>query len=98
MILGAAYGLAGFIKGLGILAVKQYNVLTDLTDAIQDKANATRREGLLESVFDIVSNIKSAFLFVGAIFCLEMLMLEMMTLKIDNKKNTIKYDFFGRSF
>ncbi|CAF1278175.1 unnamed protein product [Adineta ricciae] len=44
---GAAYGLAGFIKGLGILAVKQYNVLTDLTDAIQDKANATRREGAL---------------------------------------------------
>ena len=73
MILGAAYGLAGFIKGLGILAVKQYNVLTDLTDAIQDKANATRREGLLESVFDIVTNIKSAFLFVGALFGLEML-------------------------
>jgi len=44
-ILGAAYGLAGFIKGLGILAVKQYNVLTELTDAIQDKTNAKRREG-----------------------------------------------------
>ena len=73
MILGAAYGLAGFIKGLGILAVKQYNVLTDLTDAIQDKANATRREGLLESVFDILTNIKSVFLFVGALFGLEML-------------------------
>jgi hypothetical protein len=47
-ILGAAYGLAGFIKGLGILAVKQYNVLTELTDAIQDKTNAKRREGLFE--------------------------------------------------
>lgn len=44
--LGAAYGLAGFIKGLGILAVKQYNVLTELTEAIQDKSNAKRREGL----------------------------------------------------
>jgi len=46
LILGAAYGLAGFIKGLGILAVKQYNVLNELTDAIQDKTNAKRREGL----------------------------------------------------
>ncbi|CAF3563233.1 unnamed protein product [Rotaria sp. Silwood1] len=44
---GAAYGLAGFIKGLGILAVKQYNVLNELTDAIQDKTNAKRREGAL---------------------------------------------------
>ncbi|CAF1165471.1 unnamed protein product [Adineta steineri] len=44
---GAAYGLAGFIKGLGILAVKQYNVLTELTEAIQDKSNAKRREGAL---------------------------------------------------
>ncbi|CAF1354193.1 unnamed protein product, partial [Didymodactylos carnosus] len=44
---GAAYGLAGFIKGLGILAVKQYNVLDELTEAIQDKTNAKRREGAL---------------------------------------------------
>ncbi len=45
--LGAAYGLAGFIKGLGILSVKQYNVLNELTDAIQDKTDAKRREGLI---------------------------------------------------
>ena len=44
---GAAYGLAGFIKGLGILSVKQYNVLNELTEAIQDKTDATRREGAL---------------------------------------------------
>jgi len=42
---GAAYGLAGFIKGLGILAVKQYNVLNDLIEAVQDKTSARRREG-----------------------------------------------------
>ena len=48
IILGAAYGLAGFIKGLGILAVKQYNVLNELTDAIQDKGNVKRREGSFE--------------------------------------------------
>lgn len=45
LFLGAAYGLAGFIKGLGILAVKQYNVLNELTEAIQDKTDVKRREG-----------------------------------------------------
>lgn len=44
---GAAYGLAGFVKGLGILSVKQYNVLNELTEALQDKANGRRREGAL---------------------------------------------------
>ena len=48
---GAAYGLAGFIKGLGILSVKQYNVLNELTEAIQDKSNARRREGINQLKF-----------------------------------------------
>jgi hypothetical protein len=69
-ILGAAYGLAGFIKGLGILAVKQYNVLTELTDAIQDKTNAKRREGLFEEKKFFFLNLSN---FLGALFGLEML-------------------------
>jgi hypothetical protein len=71
MILGAAYGLAGFIKGLGILAVKQYNVLTELTEAIQDKSDAKRREGTVR----FVTNVLFACLFIdkGALFGLEML-------------------------
>ena len=32
---GAAYGLAGLVKGLGILALKQLDIMTALTDAIQ---------------------------------------------------------------
>ena len=32
---GAAYGLAGLVKGLGILALKQLDIMTTLTDAIQ---------------------------------------------------------------
>lgn len=43
---GAAYGLAGLVKGLGILALKQQDIMTTLTDAIQDKKNFRRREGL----------------------------------------------------
>ncbi|XP_071447058.1 stalled ribosome sensor GCN1 [Hetaerina americana] len=44
---GAAYGLAGLVKGMGILALKQLNIMTTLTDAIQDKKNYRHREGAL---------------------------------------------------
>jgi len=42
---GAAYGLAGLTKGLGILALKQLDVMNTLTDAMQDKKNPKHREG-----------------------------------------------------
>ncbi|XP_077163690.1 stalled ribosome sensor GCN1 isoform X1 [Paroedura picta] len=44
---GAAYGLAGLVKGLGILSLKQQEMMATLTDAIQDKKNFRRREGAL---------------------------------------------------
>ncbi|KAH0625453.1 hypothetical protein JD844_014982 [Phrynosoma platyrhinos] len=44
---GAAYGLAGLVKGLGILSLKQQEMMVKLTDAIQDKKNFRRREGAL---------------------------------------------------
>ncbi|KAF7282220.1 hypothetical protein GWI33_003020 [Rhynchophorus ferrugineus] len=44
---GAAYGLAGLVKGMGILALKQYEIMTKLTDAVQDKKNYKHREGAL---------------------------------------------------
>ncbi|XP_011803991.1 PREDICTED: translational activator GCN1 [Colobus angolensis palliatus] len=43
---GAAYGLAGLVKGLGILSLKQQEMMAALTDAIQDKKNFRRREVL----------------------------------------------------
>lgn len=42
---GAAYGLAGLVKGMGILALKQLDIMNTLTSAIQDKKNYKRREG-----------------------------------------------------
>ena len=42
---GAAYGLAGLVKGLGILALKQLEIMNTLTDAMQDKKNPKHREG-----------------------------------------------------
>ncbi|VVC28179.1 Hypothetical protein CINCED_3A005946 [Cinara cedri] len=44
---GAAHGIAGVIKGLGILSLKQYDIMSTLTDAIQDKKNYKKREGAL---------------------------------------------------
>ncbi len=44
---GAAYGLAGLVKGCGILALKQQQVMDTLTEAIQDKKNPRKREGAL---------------------------------------------------
>lgn len=42
---GAAYGLAGLVKGLGILSLKQLNIMNTLTTAIQNKKNYKHREG-----------------------------------------------------
>lgn len=42
---GAAYGLAGLVKGMGILVLKQLDIMSTLTNAIQDKKFYRRREG-----------------------------------------------------
>lgn len=44
---GAAYGIAGVVKGLGILSLKQLDIMTKLTNHIQDKKNYKSREGAL---------------------------------------------------
>ncbi|XP_066249177.1 stalled ribosome sensor GCN1 [Euwallacea similis] len=57
---GAAYGLAGLVKGMGILALKQYDIMTKLTDAVQDKKNYKHREGALfafEMLFQVLGKL-----------------------------------------
>jgi hypothetical protein len=44
---GAAYGLAGVIKGLGISSLKKYNVMTVLQTAVEDKKHPSARQGAL---------------------------------------------------
>ena len=44
---GAAYGLAGLVKGLGIMTLKQLQVMSSLQEAIKDKKNYRHREGAL---------------------------------------------------
>ncbi|KAJ3285913.1 translational activator of GCN4, partial [Blyttiomyces sp. JEL0837] len=44
---GAAYGLAGVVKGRGIGSLKEYGIMTALKEAIEDKKRIERREGAL---------------------------------------------------
>ncbi|XP_011194571.1 eIF-2-alpha kinase activator GCN1 [Zeugodacus cucurbitae] len=44
---GAAYGIAGIVKGLGILSLKQFDIMSKLTTYIQEKKNYKSREGAL---------------------------------------------------
>ena len=39
--------IAGIVKGLGILSLKQLDIMGRLTEAIQNKKSATHREGAL---------------------------------------------------
>ena len=44
---GGAHGLAGIIKGLGLLSLKHLGILDKLQDAMQDKKSNQKREGAL---------------------------------------------------
>ncbi|KAK8589608.1 hypothetical protein V6N13_088443 [Hibiscus sabdariffa] len=44
---GAAFGLAGVVKGLGLSSLKKYGVVTVLRDAFADRNSAKSREGAL---------------------------------------------------
>ncbi|CDK24258.1 unnamed protein product [Kuraishia capsulata CBS 1993] len=44
---GAAYGIAGLVKGSGIKSLADHDVIRRLTDAADDKKNAKRREGVI---------------------------------------------------
>ena len=42
---GAAYGLAGIVKGLGMAALKNYDVINVLKSYIEDKKDQQARRG-----------------------------------------------------
>ena len=44
---GAAFGVAGLVKGLGIMSLKQHQVISQLQEAIEDKKSVNRRTGAL---------------------------------------------------
>lgn len=52
---GAAYGLAGAVKGCGIIALKQYEILQALGTQVEDKKSQSSRQGALLA-FECLSN------------------------------------------
>ena len=58
---GAAYGIAGIVKGLGILSLKQLDIMTSLTDAIQNKKSVRHREGALFAFEQLCSMLGRLF-------------------------------------
>ncbi|KAM0542013.1 hypothetical protein ACHAPJ_012988 [Fusarium lateritium] len=44
---GSAYGLAGLVMGRGIAALREYRILSTLTDAMENKKEANQRESAL---------------------------------------------------
>ncbi|KAI0827665.1 ARM repeat-containing protein [Trametes gibbosa] len=53
---GAAYGLAGAIKGLGIHAIKEYDIIERLKTATEDKKRFEPRQGAMFA-FETFSNV-----------------------------------------
>lgn len=65
-------GLAGLVKGMGILSLKQFEIMAKLNAAISDKKNARHREGKTPN--DSLYRRCSMFLsFSGALLAIEML-------------------------
>jgi len=53
---GAAYGLAGVVHGRGILALREFRIMTTLKGAIENKKDVNHREGALLA-YELLSTI-----------------------------------------
>ncbi|KAI5960043.1 GCN1 [Candida pseudojiufengensis] len=63
---GAAYGIAGLVKGHGVKALSEIDVIRNLTDASDDKKNATKRESVslvFEALSKLLGNYFEPFVF-----------------------------------
>ncbi|KAI0800349.1 ARM repeat-containing protein [Fomes fomentarius] len=58
---GAAYGLAGVVKGLGIVSIKEYNIIDRLRAATEDKKRFEPRQGALFAFETLMSTLGRLF-------------------------------------
>lgn len=58
---GAAYGLAGLIKGRGISSIAEFRVMQRLEDAIGDKKNVNARQGALMAYETLIATVQRLF-------------------------------------
>ncbi|KAF5102408.1 hypothetical protein D0Z03_000420 [Geotrichum reessii] len=57
---GAAYGLAGLVKGVGISALADYDIIRTLTEAVEDRRDAKKRQGA-QFAFETLSQSLGSF-------------------------------------
>jgi len=58
---GAAYGLAGMVKGLKLSSLKKYSILDKLAETVKDKKSAKAREGALFAYERLFATLGSSF-------------------------------------
>ncbi|KAL6074695.1 eIF-2-alpha kinase activator GCN1 [Balamuthia mandrillaris] len=58
---GAAFGLAGVVKGIGVPSLKQYNIVTKLTTMVENKKHANTRQGALFAFETLTNVLKLSF-------------------------------------
>ena len=58
---GAAYGLAGLIKGRGIASIAEFNVMARLAQAVEDKKNTNGRQGTMMAYETLIATLQRLF-------------------------------------
>jgi hypothetical protein len=58
---GAAYGLAGAVKGRGITSMREFDIMTRLQDAAEDKKNQNARQGAMFAFETLASTLGRLF-------------------------------------
>ncbi|KAK0554986.1 translational activator of GCN4 [Tilletia horrida] len=58
---GAAYGLAGLIKGRGIGSIAEFNVMSKLAEAAEDKKNTNARQGAMFAYETLTASLQRIF-------------------------------------
>ncbi|PRP84949.1 hypothetical protein PROFUN_07334 [Planoprotostelium fungivorum] len=58
---GAAYGLAGVVKGLGIPSLKKFEVVTKLQSMVEDKKHPAARQGSLFAFETLTTTLQRLF-------------------------------------
>ncbi|KNZ52619.1 hypothetical protein VP01_34g8 [Puccinia sorghi] len=58
---GAAYGLAGAIKGRGMTCIQEFSIVDRLRDALEDKKNSRARQGALFAFEILASSLGRLF-------------------------------------
>jgi hypothetical protein len=58
---GAAYGMAGIIKGRGISGIAEFNVMTRLAQVVEDKKNTNGRQGAMMAYETLIATLRRLF-------------------------------------